>query len=98
MIYLQLRLNWCTCELFSVSLCEKGNFQYINVLKLYLYFEVCMDKSSLVCQQASYLFNVQEVFGFKGYGHALHGNVIAGAGVVTNVCPHSKRHWFGLEQ
>lgn len=45
-----------------------------------------------------YLFNVQEVFGFEGYGHALHRNVIAGAGVVTNICPHSKRHRFGLNQ
>lgn len=41
---------------------------------------------------------MQEVFGFKGYGHALYGNVIAGAGVVADVCPHSERHWFGLEE
>lgn len=43
-----------------------------------------------------YLFNVQEVFGFEGDGHALDGDVIAGAGVVANVCPHGKRHRFGL--
>lgn len=58
--------------------------------KLYLYFQV-----QAWCP---YLFNVQEVFGFEGYGHALHRNVIAGAGVVTNICPHSKRHRFGLNQ
>lgn len=47
---------------------------------------------------SSYLFNVQEVFGFEGYGHALHRNVITGAGVVTDICPHSKRHRFGLQR
>lgn len=44
-----------------------------------------------------YLFNVQEVFGFEGYGHALHWNIVAGARVVTHICPHGKRHRFGLE-
>lgn len=45
---------------------------------------------------SSNLFDVQEVFGLEGYGHALHGDVVAGAGVVADICPHSKRHWFGL--
>lgn len=39
---------------------------------------------------------MQEVFGFEGDGHALDGDVIAGAGVVAHVCPHCKRHRFGL--
>lgn len=43
-----------------------------------------------------YLFNVQEVFGFEGNGHALDGDVIAGAGVVAHISPHGKRHRFGL--
>lgn len=39
---------------------------------------------------------MQEVFGFEGDGHALDGDVIAGAGVVAHVRPHGKRHRFGL--
>lgn len=53
----------------------------------------CIKTSAL---ERSYLFNVQEVFGFEGDGHALDGDVIAGAGVVAHVCPHCKRHRFGL--
>ena len=44
----------------------------------------------------SYLFDVQEIFGFEGNGHALHRDVVAGAGIVTDICPHGERHWFGL--
>ena len=39
---------------------------------------------------------MQEVFGFEGYGHALHRNFIVGPRVVANVCPHGKGHGFGL--
>lgn len=46
--------------------------------------------------ESLYLFNVQEVFGLEGDGHALDGDVIAGAGVVAHVCPHGKRNRFGL--
>lgn len=46
----------------------------------------------------SYLFDVQEVFGFKGNGHALHRDVVAGAGVVADIRPHGECHWFGLQQ
>ncbi|TNN85904.1 hypothetical protein EYF80_003748 [Liparis tanakae] len=47
---------------------------------------------------SSYLFNVQEVFGFEGDGHALHGDVITGSGVVTHICPHGESNRFGLER
>lgn len=46
----------------------------------------------------SYLFDVEEVFGFKGNGHALHRDVVAGAGVVADIRPHGEGHWFGLQQ
>lgn len=46
----------------------------------------------------SYLFDVQEVFGFKGNGHALHWDVVAGAGVVAHIRPHGECHWFGLQR
>lgn len=39
---------------------------------------------------------MEEVFGFKGDGHALDGDIVAGAGVVAYVCSHGKRHRLGL--
>lgn len=79
-------------------MCGKCTFQFINVLKCYICFQVCIDERSKERLGCSYLFNVQEVFGFEGYGHALHRNVITGARVITDICPHSKRHRFSLEQ
>lgn len=42
------------------------------------------------------LFDVEEVFSFKGDGHARHGDAIIIGGAVVDICADSKRNWFSL--
>lgn len=44
----------------------------------------------------AYLFDMEEVFGLKGDGHAWNRDVIVVTGTVADICANSKRNWFGL--
>lgn len=46
--------------------------------------------------QQAHLFDMEEVFGLEGDGHARHGDVILVAGTVADICAHGKCNWFGL--
>lgn len=42
------------------------------------------------------LFDVQELFGLEGDGHARDGHVVIVTGAVVDVCADGKRNRFGL--
>lgn len=50
------------------------------------------------CDQTkhAYLFDMEEVFGLKGDGHAWDGDVLVVTGTVADIGADSKRNWFGL--
>lgn len=47
-------------------------------------------------QAGTDLFDVQELFGLEGDGHAGDGHVVVMTGAVVDVCADGKRNRFGL--
>lgn len=50
------------------------------------------------CDETEYahLFDMEEVFGLKGDGHAWHRDVVVVTRTVADICANSKCNWFGL--
>lgn len=43
-----------------------------------------------------HLFDVEEVLGLEGDGHALHGDVVIVTRTVADICADGKCNWFDL--
>ena len=75
----------CSSAAIHVPALESDSVIAVNKLK--------MDKECVL-----YLLDMKEIFGFEWHSSPMNRRIIIFVAIISNVCPHSKCHWFWLNR